>query len=120
MSTIQPEGAPMEMARYEVVLLKWPVDRADMSEDDAMALHRQHLDHLTSMSREGHMILAGPFDEQPDERLRGLCIYQTGDLTTTRALAESNPAVRAGRFEVEAMYLWCMKGLLPELRAANE
>jgi hypothetical protein len=29
------------------------------------------------MRHAGHLVLAGPFSDQPDDSLRGLCIYRT-------------------------------------------
>jgi hypothetical protein len=38
-----------------------------------------------------------------DERLRGIAIYRVDSLDRARELAESDPAVVAGRLEVDAM-----------------
>ena len=54
------------------------------------------------MREAGHLMLAGPFSEQPDETLRGLCAYVI-DLEATRALAATDPSVRAGRMAVDVM-----------------
>jgi uncharacterized protein len=45
---------------------------------------------------------AGPFRDQEDPSLRGLCFYACG-VEEARRLAEQDPAVRAGRLAVEAM-----------------
>jgi uncharacterized protein YciI len=58
------------------------------------------------------MRVGGPFDEQRDASLRGLSIYQTGSLETTRVLASSDPSVVAGRLEIDVMYFYCPKGSL--------
>ncbi|MGD0851941.1 MAG: hypothetical protein ABSA07_01120 [Acidimicrobiales bacterium] len=36
-----------------------------------------------------------------------MTIYQTGSLERTRELATSDPAVVAGRLEVDVMYFYC-------------
>jgi len=61
------------------------------------------------MAAAGHIVLVGPFDEQPDESRRGLALYQTGSIDRARALAEDDPGVRAGRLEVDVMYFYCEK-----------
>ena len=45
------------------------------------------------MTEQGHLVLAGPFSDQPDETLRGFCLYRT-DLEETRRLAEADPSVQ--------------------------
>jgi uncharacterized protein len=100
----------MEFDQFEFVLLKRPASRPEIPDEEAEEIQRQHLAHLGEMRAAGHMRVAGPFDEQRDESLRGLCLYQTGSLERTRALAESDPAVQAGRLEVEVMMFYCPKG----------
>ena len=48
------------------------------------------------------MLVAGPFSDQPDERLRGFCLFATG-LDETRRLVEADPSVAAGRLEADVM-----------------
>lgn len=64
------------------------------------------------MAREGHLVAAGPFGDQDDESLRGLALYRVGSVERARELAEADPAVRAGRLEVEVMTLYTQKGAL--------
>ena len=52
---------------------------------------------------------AGPFSDQPDDTLRGLCFYATS-VEQARELAASDPSVRAGRMAVEVMTWWTKKG----------
>ena len=104
--------AAVEMERFEFVLLKRPAERAEIPDEEADRLQDLHTGHLAAMRAAGHMRLAGPFDEQRDESLRGLCLYQTGSIERARELAESDPAVVAGRMEVDVMYFYCVKGSL--------
>jgi hypothetical protein len=41
----------------------------------------------------GYLLVAGPVIEQPDPRLRGMCIYRTGSVERARELASADPAV---------------------------
>lgn len=120
MTNEPPAGAPFELERFELVLLKRPRGHADISDAEADRLQEQHITHLGTMAAAGHLVVAGPFDEQPDASLRGLCLYQTGSLERARELAEGDPAVRAGRFELDVMYFYCEKGAVrrPHLRDA--
>ena len=65
------------------------------------------------MADEGHMLVAGPFAQQFDDRLRGMCLYNPS-LTPERVreLAEADPAVIAGRLKVEVMDWYTAKGAL--------
>ena len=105
-------GGPLEFDRFEFVLLKRPASAPALSDEASAALQQRHLDHLTAMHAAKHLAVAGPFDEQPDESLRGLCLYHTGSIERTKELAERDPAVLAGRLEVEVMYLYCEKGAI--------
>lgn len=102
----------MELDSYSFVLLKRGPRAAEFSDDDLEVLQAQHLGHLEAMTEQGHLVLAGPFSDQPDETLRGFCLYRT-DLEETRRLAESDPSVRAGRMAVDVMGWWTQKGSLP-------
>jgi hypothetical protein len=66
------------------------------------------------MQARGHLLLAGPFSDQPDASLRGFCLYRT-DAEKTRLLAESDPSVQAGRMAVDVMTWWTKRrSLRPE------
>ena len=62
--------------------------------------------------RKGYAVVAGPFGDQDDERLRGLVLYRVGSVDEARRLAEADPAVQAGRLEVEVMTWYTEKGAL--------
>ncbi|MFO0755900.1 MAG: YciI family protein [Byssovorax sp.] len=100
-----------QMEAYAFVILRrgpaWTPEKTDATE----ALQKQHIGHLQAMAKAGKLVVAGPFDEQPDETMRGLCLYRTS-LAEARALAEQDPAVKAGRLRVEVMTWWTEKGAL--------
>ena len=58
------------------------------------------------------MVTNGPVRDQPDVRLRGIAIFAAGSVDRARELANTDPAVRAGRLEVEAMTWWCRPGTM--------
>jgi uncharacterized protein len=101
-----------EYDRFEFVLLKWPTDVPNFSDEELERLQRLHLAHLEAQMRAGTIRVAGPFDEQTDVSLRGFSLYQTGSLEQTRTIASSDPSVVAGRLEVDVMYFYCPKGIL--------
>lgn len=93
-----------ELDSCTLVLLRRGERPPELPEDESEALHQRHLAHLRAMRERGAMAVAGPFGDQPDERLRGLCLYTVG-LDEARRLAEEDPAVRAGRFAVD-VFTW--------------
>jgi uncharacterized protein len=102
----------MELDGYSFVLLKRGPRALEFSDDELDRLQEQHLAHLDAMKEQGHLLVAGPFSDQPDDSLRGFCLYRTS-VEETRRLAESDPSVRAGRMAVEVMGWWTKRGSLP-------
>lgn len=116
--------APMEFDTYQLVLLVRPAERAELPPERVQEIQAAHIGHLGRMAREGHLVAAGPFGDQEDERLRGLALYRVGSVEEARRLAEADPAVQAGRLEVEVMTWYTEKGALAfpafeELRAGQ-
>lgn len=105
-------AAPMQLDAYQLVLLKRPAEPADYPEAKLQEIQAAHIGHLQRMAREGHLVAAGPFGDQDDERLRGLALYRVGSVEEARRLAEADPAVQAGRLEVEVMTWYTEKGAL--------
>ena len=104
----------MELDGYSFVLLKRGPRALEFSDEELDRLQEQHLAHLGAMREQGHLLIAGPFSEQPDEALRGFCLYRTG-VEETRRLAQSDPSVRAGRMAVDVMGWWTARGALAGL-----
>jgi len=73
-----------------------------LGEEESSRLQDAHLAYLASLGREGHVLAAGPLDDQDDVALRGIVIFST-DLDQARLLMSSDPAVRADRLAFELM-----------------
>jgi len=104
----------MELDGYSFVLLKRGPRAFEFSDEELDELQAQHLGHLAAMHEQGHLLLAGPFSDQPDDSLRGFCLYRTS-VEETRRLAELDPSVRAGRMAVDVMGWWTGRGALEGL-----
>jgi uncharacterized protein len=104
--------SPDEFDVYELVILRRPADAPLIDDAAAELLQRQHLGHFATMKEAGYLKVAGPLENQPDESWRGICLYQVGSLDEARRLAESDPAVRAGRFSIDVMNWYTLKGAL--------
>jgi uncharacterized protein len=105
-------SAEPEFDRYQLVLLLRPADRAALPDERIEEIQGLHLRHLARMAEEGHLVVAGPFGEQDDDRFRGLALYRVGSVQEARRLAEADPAVEAGRLEVLVMSWYTQAGAL--------
>jgi uncharacterized protein len=99
------------MEKYSLVLLRRSATAPKLAPEALEALQEKHLAHLRAMHAAGKLAVAGPLDDQQDQTLRGVCLYRV-DLAEARELAGNDPAVKAGRLEVEAMTWWVEKGAI--------
>jgi uncharacterized protein YciI len=104
----------MELEAFELVILRLPVDARTYDDETLDRIQSEHLAYLASLRAEGRIVTNGPVLEQPDELMRGLAFYRTGSLEEARRLAEQDPAVVAGRLEVEVMTWWCPAGTMAQ------
>jgi uncharacterized protein YciI len=101
---------PPAFDSYQLVRLIRAVPPPVLDEAAAAALQREHLGYFAKMRAAGYMMAAGPADG--DEQVAGICIYRANSIDEARILAEDDPAVRAGRFTVEAMGWFTAQGAL--------
>ena len=99
----------MELESYAFVLLRWPAGLAPLPEAEEQQLQAQHLAYMGELAARGRLVGAGPFEDQEDETLRGLCFYSMS-VEEARALAQQDPKVRAGRLAIEVMTWWTERG----------
>jgi uncharacterized protein YciI len=91
------------LERYELVLLRRPVPASEYDDATLERIQAEHLAHYDGLRERGLVVAFGPVLDQPDELLRGIAVFAVGTVDEARALAEGDPAVVAGRLEVEAM-----------------
>ena len=101
----------MGLDRFSFVLLRRGPQADEFSEEELERLQAAHLGHLAEMHGRGVLAVAGPFSDQPDETLRGFCLY-TVEVDEARRLAESDPSVRAGRMAVDVFNWWTRRGAI--------
>jgi uncharacterized protein YciI len=91
--------APPGMDIYYLVLLqrgpRWTAEQTP----EVQALGKAHLENIGRLAREGHLVVAGPFLRAlgPDA-FAGLFFFVADTEAQVRALVETDPAVKAGRF----------------------
>jgi uncharacterized protein YciI len=111
-STVRAAQPAPDMEKYYLVLLKRPSSPAQIDPKALEDLQKRHLAHMNSMYLAGKVVVAGPFDEQKDPSLRGMCLYRVGSADEARKLAEDDPMVQARRLEVEVLAWWVEKGAI--------
>jgi uncharacterized protein YciI len=95
----------LEFDRFTIALLILRPDAPELDDTAAASLQDAHLSHLADLHDAGHLLAAGPLD---DEEFRGLSILNI-DPERARDLKEADPAVRAGRFSVKVIP-WTVPG----------
>ena len=102
----------MDLHGFQLILLRRP-DRPPSYDDETTdRIQREHLAFYASLREAGQVVTNGPVLDQPDERLRGIAIFATESVDRARTLASTDPAVLAGRLEVQAMTWWCPPGTM--------
>ncbi len=89
---------PYGMRSYVMAFLKAGPNR-DQDEETATNLQRMHLENIQRLADEGKLVLAGPFLD--DGKLRGIYIFNVTSVEEVRALTETDPAIKAGRLEMD-------------------
>lgn len=103
----EESGDTVLMQQYFMAFLKRGTSRSqDKAEADS--LQRLHLAHLGRMYELGYADISGPFGDDGD--IRGVTIYNVPTLEMADSLANMDPAVRAGRLEIEIHPWWAAKG----------
>ena len=101
---------PTEFESFPLVFLRAGPKADALSEEEVSRIQMQHLAHLKRLTDEGKIAVAGPFSDQADPSLRGMVIYRVATVEEARALAEADPAVKAGRLTVDVVTWWTAKG----------
>jgi uncharacterized protein YciI len=104
---------------YLILLRRGPAWTPEVT-PEVEKLQAEHLAHMGRMAEAGKLVAAGPFGEQQDPTLRGMCLYRTETLEEARQLAEQDPAVKAGRLKVEVMAWYTEKGYLAFPKAVEK
>jgi uncharacterized protein YciI len=102
----------VDLETFELVLLRRPSNARTHDDETLDRIQQEHLAYHASLREAGHVVTNGPVLDQPDESLRGLTFYRTGSIDEARRLAEQDPAVLAGRLEVEVMTWLCPPGTM--------
>ena len=101
---------PKLMTAYLAFLVrgdKWTPEKTPQTE----AIQKAHLENINRLAEMKKLVVAGPFGGTG--KLRGIFVFRVGSLEEARALAETDPAVKAGRLAL-ILHPWMVpEGILP-------
>jgi uncharacterized protein len=104
------------MHNYVMALLKEGPDRTQ-SPEESKRLMQAHLANITRLADAGSLVVAGPFlDKGP---LRGIYIFKVATVEEARALTATDPAIQAGRLEME-LHPWYGSAALQEVNGLHK
>ncbi|HEV8260544.1 MAG TPA: YciI family protein [Burkholderiales bacterium] len=99
------------MPTYQFGMLLRGPSWAPGESPELKALQEQHMAHIRKTAESGKLVIAGPLGDGGN--MRGILVYKVATLEEARALAEADPAVKAGRLKVE-LHPWMVpRGSLP-------
>ncbi len=103
--------APENLERFVITLLKRGPNYTSDPSPELEALQQAHLDYLWQLHVDGKLVVMGPVLDDGD--LRAFSIFRVESVAEALELAEDDPAVKAGRFVIEAHPWMTNKGILP-------
>ena len=109
-----PSGLPPDEPEEEPLGVPGPAP----DEDELDRIQSEHLAYLASLRSGGQVVVNGPVVDQPDESWRGLTFFRTGSLEEAKAMAEQDPAVKAGRLRLEWHPWFAAKNISVTAKAA--
>ena len=86
---------------------KWTPEKTPHTEE----IQKAHMANINRLAETKKLVVAGPFGD--NGTLRGIFVFKVASLAEAQALAETDPAVQAGRLALE-IHPWLVpKGILP-------
>jgi uncharacterized protein YciI len=95
------------MKRYVFMLLNEGPKR-DQDSVTSAKIQEGHMKHLNEMAATGKMVIAGPFEK--GGKHKGILIFDVDSISQAIRMESADPAVVAGRLEMQAIYWWAAKG----------
>lgn len=111
MKAPQPPINLGDMSTYYFGLIsrgpKWTPERTSETEK----LQADHMANISRLAKEGKLVIAGPFENA--RNYAGVFVFKVASLEEAKALAETDPAVKAGRLVVDVHPWMVPRGCLP-------
>ena len=92
-----------KLVEFHMALFKRGPQFSSTETPQSKEIHAQHFAYFSSLVESGKAVIGGPFRDDGD--ILGLYVLKTKTADEARALAEADPAVKAGQFSIE-MHPW--------------
>jgi len=105
-----PAAPAFEMVTYYFGLLTRGPNAGTGTPEERQQIQAAHLANIKRLADAGKLLVAGPFAD--DGAWRGIFIYKCASLDEAKTLADTDPAVQAGRLKVEIHPWMTAKGYI--------
>ncbi|MCM3870267.1 MAG: YciI family protein [Pyrinomonadaceae bacterium] len=86
---------------------KWTAERTPQTEE----IQKGHMANINRLAETKKLVVAGPFGDNGE--LRGMFVFKVASLAEAKELADSDPAVKAGRLGLDVHTWMVPEGILP-------
>ena len=98
-----------EMTTYVIGFLKKGPNSGQGSKEESARIQEGHMANIRKMAAAGKLIVAGPMGDDTD--LRGIFIFKAKSPAEVQAMAQEDPAIKAGRLVLELHPWFAAAGL---------
>ena len=109
----QDIAVPQEWSTHFAWFLVANPEYSPVSKSADSAVTAAHIQYQLRLQRDGKAIVAGGLGAGPGEHIIGLTILRAGSRAEAQAVADADPAVRAGRFVAWVREWWVPTERLP-------